>query len=106
MKQQPSQFGQALQVSELRQQVAGLEEQNKKLATEVKVLRESDRKIFDEQDKEISAFKALARDYQRILASLPDVSVWGCDYNTFANWQQQKEKLEVHAQALLAEKEQ
>lgn len=104
MKQKPTLFGQAFQISELRQQVAGLEAQVDKLTADMKNLRDTDRKIFDEQDKEISALKALARDYQRILASLPDVSVWGCDYNTFANWQQQKEKLEVRAQSLLAEK--
>jgi TolA-binding protein len=103
MKPVQTKFGQALQIAETRQQVAGLQVQVEKLKSDIKELRDMDRQIFDDQDNEIAALKALTRDYQRILASLPDVSVWGCDYSTFANWQQQKDELEVRAQQLIGE---
>jgi hypothetical protein len=103
MKPVQTKFGQALQLAEMRQQVTGLQVQVEKLKSDIKELRDMDRAIFDDQDREIASLKALARDYQHVLASLPDVSVWRCDYATFANWQQQKEKLEAHAQELLRE---
>ncbi|HEX2614448.1 MAG TPA: hypothetical protein VHL10_03075, partial [Nitrososphaera sp.] len=100
MKPVQTKFGQAMQLAEARQQVAGLQVQVEKLKGDIKELRDKDRAIFDDLDREIAALKEMARDYQRVLATIPDVSVWSCDYATFANWQQQKEKLEVRAQAL------
>lgn len=90
-------------VIEMRKQVAGLQQQIEKLIADINALRVKDHALFDRQEKQIGELKALARDYQLILASLPDVSVWGCDYATFANWQQQKEKLEARAKTLLGD---
>jgi uncharacterized protein YoxC len=103
MKPIQTKFGQALQLAESRKQIDGLERQVEKLKGDIKELRDKDRAIFDDQDREIAALKALAHDYQRVFATIPDVSVCGCDYATFANWQRQKEKLEVRAQELLRE---
>jgi hypothetical protein len=59
--------GQARQVAELRRQVAELQAQNTKLTTDIKALRDMDRKIFDEQDGKIADLKALVKDYEAML---------------------------------------
>lgn len=97
-------------IAPLQGQVAGLEEQNEKLTTDIKVLRDLDRKIFDDQEKQIDALQGVVKDYQKsfaeyILMVAPNLSTYACDYATFANWKERKDALEVRAQSLL-EKEQ
>lgn len=104
MKQKPTLFGQAFQISELRQQIAGLEEQNKKLATEVKILRESDRALFDAQEAMIDGLKSLVKDWQS-WATLNFV-VETSTYVSDTPWRARFRELNEQTQALLAEKEQ
>lgn len=62
MKPVQTKFGQALQLAGARQQVTGLQQQVEKLKGDIKELRDMDRKIFDEQEKQISALKAVAHE--------------------------------------------
>lgn len=101
MKQKPSLFGQAFQISELRQQIAGLEVQNAKLTTDIKNLRDLDRKIFDVQDKEIAELKALILDWQQYVKDDDEIDI-GEHFD--ADWeagQEQRAKLEQRTKELL-----
>jgi hypothetical protein len=90
--------------------VMGLEEQNTKLTADIKALRDLDRKIFDDQDKQIDDLQGVVKDYQKsfaeyILMVAPNLSTYACDYATFANWKERKDALEVRTQTLLSAKE-
>ncbi len=97
MKQKPSQFGQAFQISELRQQIAGLEAQNRKLATEVKTLRESDRALFDAQEAMIDALQSLVKEFVTFVVK------WNWEPGEEA---QKRRELVALAQGILGKKEQ
>jgi archaellum component FlaC len=92
MKQQPSQFGQARQLAELRQQIKELQAQNAKLTADLKTLRDTDRKIFDEQDKQIA-------DLKELVTALAD-GLQDCFDNEYSL--EQLNGLKVRAQSLLA----
>jgi hypothetical protein len=91
MKQQPTQFGQALQLSEARQQIAGLQAQVEKLKSDIKALRDTDRAIFDDQDREMAELKALVGD---LVEGLQDC--WDNEYSL-----EELKGLKARAQELL-----
>lgn len=53
--------------TELRKQVAGLQQQVEKLITDINALRVKDHALFDRQEKQISDLKELARDFMALL---------------------------------------
>jgi hypothetical protein len=101
MKQGPMLIRQVFEIAELRQQIAGLEAQNKKLATDIKNLRDTDRKIFDEQDKQIADLKELVRDWQQYVRDDDEIDL-GEHFD--AEWeagQEQRAKLEQRTKELI-----
>jgi replicative DNA helicase len=92
MKQESTQFGHARQLAEARQQIAELQAQNAKLAADIKTLRDADRTIFDEQDKQIA-------DLKELVTALAD-GLQDCFDNEYSL--EQLNGLKVRAQSLLA----
>jgi hypothetical protein len=98
MKPVQTKFGQSLQLAETRQQVAGLQVQVEKLKSDIKELRDMDRQIFDDQDKEISALKALVKEYHEF--NKYDAPALRVNYR---QWDAERNALQARAQTLLQE---
>lgn len=104
MKPVQTKFGQALQLAETLQQVAGLQVQVEKLKGDIKELRDKDRVIFDDQDKEIAALKELVKNWRSwaVLNFVVETSAYVSD----TPWRKRWRELDAQTQAILAEQEQ
>lgn len=57
-------------IAPLQGNIETLQEQNARLTADMKALRDLDRKIFDDQEREITDWKALVKDYHATLVTL------------------------------------
>lgn len=89
-----TQFGQARQVAELRQQVAGLEQQVEKLTADLKNQQDLDRQLFDEQATQIAALQLLAQDWQQYVKDDDEIDLGKHFESEYEAAQEQRAKLE------------
>lgn len=95
-----TQFGQARQVAELRQQVAGLEQQVEKLTADLKNQQDLDRQLFDEQATQIAALQLLAQDWQQHVKDDDEIDLGKHFESEYEAAQEQRAKLERRTREL------
>lgn len=98
MKPVQTKFGQALHLAETRQQIDGLEQQIEKLKSDIKELRDLDRQIFDEQEKQIADLRAMLKEYHEF--NKCDAPALRANYR---QWDAERNALQARAQQLIGE---